>query len=125
MRLPYGPAPRRMKFLLTQMESAGEIVIQEVQTGKGTQRRVIPRRSANREIFRPTEIEIVDEMIQTLWAGTAKQVSDLSHGIAWRVADDLGSIPYEAVFLSDDPIDEYDLARTRDLNRRFRWEAVS
>ena len=125
MRLPNGPAPRRMKWLLTQMENDGEIVIQQIEDGKFVQQRVIPRRSANRDLFTGREIEIVDEMIRAFWGATAKRLSAFSHGIAWRVADDKGLIPYEAVFLSDDPIDEYDIVRTRELNRRFKWESVA
>ena len=40
------------------------------------------------------------------------EVSHLSHGKAWEVANDGQSIPYEAVFLSDDPIDAFDVARS-------------
>lgn len=122
MRLPKGPVPRRMKWVLSKMEEGHKIAITKINVGKFVQHRVVPLRSANRNIFSLRDIEMIDEMIGFCRDQTATSVSDLSHGIAWRVAADRGKIPYESVFLSDDTIDAYDVSRTKELNRRFNWE---
>ena len=54
---------------------------------------------------------------------TAAKTSQRSHGKAWRAAVSEGElIPYEAVFVSDAPIDQSDIARTHELAARHGWE---
>lgn len=115
MRLPQGPVPRRMLPILAEMEQAHEVVVRTVQDGRYVQKRVIALRAANLELFTPVEISIVNEVIQAFWKKTATAVSEFSHGRAWKVAGDKGLIPYESVFISDDPPDAYDVARSEEL----------
>ena len=124
MRLPNGPAPRRLKPITAEMESVGELVMRTVQDGKFEQKRVVPLRPPNLSLFSAEDIAIVDEMIHRCWGRTAKAVSELSHGIAWKVAGDREAIPYEAVFLSDEPLTEYDITRTHELAKQFGWRTV-
>jgi hypothetical protein len=95
-----------------------------VQDGKYQQKRVVPLRAPDLSLFSAEDIAIVDEMIQGLWQRTATAVSELSHGIAWKVAGDRERIPYEAVFLSDEPLTEYDIARTHELAQRYGWRTA-
>ncbi len=124
-RLGNGPAPRRLVPVRIQMEADGDIVLAEV-PGRGgyVQKKIVPLRAANLDVFSAADIAVVDDVIRALWKKTAKGVSTLSHGKAWEVAGDGESIPYEAVFLSDDPINRYDVARTKELARRFGWATV-
>lgn len=124
IRLPNGPAPRRMKPVTDDMAARGEIAVRVVQDGKFQQKRIVPLRPPNLGLFSADDIAIVDEMIQNLWGRTATAVSELSHGIAWRVAGDRAPIPYEAVFLSDEPLTEYDIARTHELAQRYGWRTA-
>ena len=56
------------------------------------------------------------------WRETATSVSKKTHGIAWRIAGKDGElIPYEAAFLSDEPITEFDIARAHALNQIHGW----
>lgn len=121
-RLGNGPAPRRLVPIRNEMEAAGDIAVAEV-PGRGgyVQKKIVPLRAPDLDVFSPTDIAVVNDVIQALWRKTAKGVSNLSHGKAWEVAGDGELIPYEAVFLSDDPINRYDVARTRELARRFGW----
>lgn len=125
MRLPQGPAPRRLKPIAAEMEQNHEMALRTVRVGKYEQKRVVPLRQPNLGLFTAEDIAIVDEMIQALWGRTAKAVSELSHGIAWKVAGDRELIPYEAVFLSDEELTEYDIARTHELAQRFGWQLAS
>lgn len=122
MRLPQGPVPRRLKPVTADMELKHEMVMRTVQDGKFEQKRVVPLRAADLSLFSPDDIAIVDEMIHAFWGKTAKAVSEFSHGMAWKVAGDKELIPYEAVFLSDEALTDYDIARTHELARRFGWQ---
>lgn len=122
MRLGNGPAPRRLVPVRNEMEADGDIALAEV-VGRGgyIQKKIVPLRAANLDVFSAADIAVVDDVIDALWGKTAKGVSNLSHGKAWEVASDGQPLPYEAVFLSDDPINRYDVARTRELARQFGW----
>ena len=78
-------------------------------------------RAPDLTLFSDKQIELVDEVIQELWASTASAVSRQSHGKAWDIAAHRQLIPYEAVFLSDDPVNETDMARTRELAAQHGW----
>lgn len=125
MRLGNGPVPKRFVPIREDMQSRDELLVSKVQAlGGYVQHRIVPLRRANLDIFTAEEIALVDRVIRALWKRTAKGVSKMSHGKAWEVAEDRGPIPYEAVFLSDDPINRYDLSRTKELGRRFGWQIV-
>jgi ABC-type Na+ transport system ATPase subunit NatA len=53
---------------------------------------------------------------------TAKAVSEYSHGMAWKLAELNELIPYEAVFISDDPVTNEDVAHARELAARYGWK---
>jgi len=121
MRLGRGPAPRRMLPVRAQMEVAGELVMQEREYFGYPQQRPIPLRKADVGLFTARDIALVDEVIQALWNRAASEVSVLSHGIAWRAARDNESIPYEAAFLSDAPLDQSDIDRAKELIAQHGW----
>jgi hypothetical protein len=126
MRLGKGPVPKRLVPIREDMESRREIAVSQVKVGFGdyTQKRIVPLRSPKLDIFSAPEIELVNRVIDALWSKTAAGVSALSHGKAWEVADDHGPIPYEAVFLSDDKVNRYDVGRTKELARQFGWTTL-
>jgi len=125
MRLGNGPVPRRLVPIREQMKAAGDIVIREVPTfGGRTQQRIEPMRPPDLSKFSASDIDLVHNVIDALWNKTAKGVSTLSHGKAWEVAEDRGPIPYEAVFLSDAPINRYDVARGKALAKKHGWAVV-
>ena len=51
MRLPQGPAPRRLKPITADMERKGEIVTRIVQDGKFEQKRIVPLRQPDLGLF--------------------------------------------------------------------------
>lgn len=119
-----GPVPVGIKPVQKDMEARNEIrVIYEDMHGR-TQHRVIPLRQPDLTLFTGRDIAIVDEVIQTLWHKTGTQVSQESHGVQWntRVLNDL--IPYEASYLSDEPITPADIERTVTLAAKFSWVAA-
>ena len=116
MRLGRGPAPRRLVPVRQALVEAGDATVRRDQRLIGyTQDRVVPLRSPNLDLFTGSQISLVDQVIELTWGKSATSVSHMSHGKAWAIPSDRGTIPYEAVFLSDAPVDEYDLIRTREL----------
>jgi hypothetical protein len=123
MREKNGPVPRKMKPVLAQLERERSIAIAQVPIFGKTEHRVLPLREPNLDLFTPWDIAIIDEVIAMAWDKNGTELSDFSHGRAWEVAGESGvTIPYEAAFISDRPLTAADIARTRELNRRFGWE---
>ena len=125
MRLPQGPVPRRLRPVRAELEARHEIAMRVVSVGKYQQQRVVPLRSPDLSIFTAAEIAAVDKIVDAFWNHTATQVSEFSHGIAWKVAENKAPIPYEAVFLSDEPLTDYDRVRTAELASERGWKRTA
>ena len=125
MRLPQGPVPRRLRPIRQHLEDGHDLAMRVVSVGKFQQQRVVPLRRPNLDLFTATEIATVDRIIDSFRDHTAQEISDFSHGIAWRVTEDRASIPYEAVFLSDEALTDYDRVRTAELASERGWKSTA
>jgi hypothetical protein len=115
-----GPAPQRLATVMGRLRKSGAAVTQEVERWDGTQVRVIPLRKAELELFTASQIDVVNEVINTVLGRTGTEAS-LSNGVVWRVLDLGEPIPYEAAFISDEPLTEGDIAETRRLASQLGW----
>lgn len=121
-KLPAGPAPKAMLPILGELEAEGIITRDPPQTAAFDQRRTYAKRKARIEdLFSLDEIDLIEEVIKELWGQSATAVSDDTHGVAWRSREMKDEIPYEAVFLSDEPATTDDIAEARELNERHGW----
>ncbi len=120
-RLPNGPAPKALIPVRRDLVAEGAVKIESRPLGNRTQERVIPLRASHRDLFSAGELALVDEIIKDLWGQTAEEVSDASHDIIWRSRQDEENIPYEAVYLSDNPLTEEDVRRSKELANEFGW----
>ena len=120
-RLERGPAPVRLRPVQAQMERDGDIVVRKREFRGRAQHRTIATRGADLTIFNGREIALVDEVIGIFWEKTAAEVSDVSHGISWLTRYNGDPIPYEAIYLSDEPVTPGDISRTEELVREFDW----
>ena len=120
-KLRWGPAPRRLMPVQTEMIEQGELALQPVHLlGGKIQKRTINLRSPDLSVFTAEEIALVDEVIEALESTRAEAVSDLSHRlVGWKVVQEGESIPYNTIFLSDEPLTEAEVARGRELARQF------
>lgn len=102
MRLPKGPAPRRMLPVRERLIEEKRAVLRNVRLVSGnTQHRLTPLDDPDLSLFTSDDIDIVTEIIGALWNKTAEQVSDLSHELpAWELADDKEEIPFAAAFIA-------------------------
>ena len=120
-RLPKGPAPKALKPVRRDLKAEGAIEIEYRPVGNLVQARVVPLRAPYRDLFSAGELALVDEIIKDLWDQTAEEVSDASHDIIWRGRQDQEDIPYEAVYLSNDPLTEEDIRRSKELAKELGW----
>ncbi len=121
-RLPQGPAPKSLPVIRRQLQEEGVIELVKVDLGQGyEQHRTIAKREPIMRFFTADEIAVVDEVIAELWSQTARDVSDASHDVRWRVLQHKDPVPYEFAYLSDEPVSESEEARTRELANKFGW----
>ena len=120
-KLAKGPAPVLLEAVRNGLvrEKAAKIV--ERKYYSHVQLRVVPLRDADTSLFTTEQLELVDGLIDEHWGQSAAEVSEESHGKAWRVRKINDLIPYESVFLSDAPTTRADIERTHELAERFGW----
>lgn len=114
-KYPQGPVPTILKRVRSEMEENGESVLRKKDYYGLTQHRVIPLRDPDLDKFRARDIALVDDVIKKLWDENATQVSERSHDRVWRNSADGESIPYEAVFVSDEALTEQDIAIAHEM----------
>ncbi len=112
-RLRNGPAPRALVPVREKMIEERILGMQEVMLKSGKiQKRTVGLRPPNLRIFTGEEIAVVDYIIDALSACDAKTVSDISHRmVGWQIALEGETIPYETVFLSNEPLSEAEIVR--------------
>ena len=121
MRLPHGPAPKRMLPVLEVLERNGSLAIQETAYFGQKQERPLALRDADLDLFSGNEISIVDRVIEMCQDHNASELSLISHNRAWHITPNKDSIPYEAAFISDEAVTDYDLLRAKELSDRYGW----
>lgn len=121
-KLPYGPAPAMFPQLQTEMLRDKLIRIVARRVYEHERQRVLPLKDAEVERFTARQISIVDNWIRFFWNMTAKEVSRYSHGKAWKLANEGEPIPYEAVFISNEPVTDEDAARAKSLALKYGWK---
>ena len=106
-RLPYGPAPRRMKPVSREMIRNSQLAMQEVRdelpyVTKKPVNLVSPELDKH---FSAEEIATVDKVIDHFRKSTAGAISQISHDWGgWKYAHDGETIPYESVFIDNSPL---------------------
>jgi hypothetical protein len=121
-KMPYGPVPVDFRRIEEEMLRNKQIKIFSRRVYEHSSQRLFPLREPDLELLRARDISIVDGWIRFFWSKTAKEVSEYSHGKAWTIARESELIPYEAVFISDQPVTIDDVDRVRELVERFGWK---
>jgi hypothetical protein len=116
-KLEQGPAPRRLIPIRDQMIANRELGLQEIALKSGnTQVRTVNLRRPNLAVFKPEHIAVVDAVIEALSAADAETVSEMTHKlVGWKAARYRETIPYETIFLTDEPLSEGDVERGREI----------
>lgn len=116
-KLEQGPAPRRLLPVRKQMIENKELGLQEVPLKSGnTQLRTVNLRRPNLAVFKPEHIAVVDTVIDAVSEADAVTMSELTHKmVGWKAARYKETIPYETIFLTDEPLSEADEERGREI----------
>jgi hypothetical protein len=120
-KLGQGPAPRRLLPVRERMIQAKELGLQEVPLRSGNmQIRTVNLRRPKLAVFKPEHIAVVDAVIEALASAGAEEVSEITHKMTgWKAARVGETIPYETIFLTDEPLTEADIERGREIAEEF------
>jgi hypothetical protein len=121
-KFPFGPGPAAFSRLQDEMLSDNLIRIVKRRVYDQERQRVLPLQEPDFSLFTGREVSIVETWIRFFWNKTAKEVSRFSHGMAWKLANMGDPIPYDAVFISDDPVTYDEVEHVRDLATKHGWK---
>lgn len=94
----YGPVPKRVLHVLTDLHNEGKIIIRESPHYNYIKRDFVPLKAAAASVFSEQELWIIDHVID--WVcheHTATSISELSHDSVWKAAEEGEEIPLYAV----------------------------
>lgn len=125
MRLPNGPVPAHfVPYIRDEMIASGDIEIQITKHYTKPQQRLVAKRKANLDLFSGRDIDLINEIVDELKDYNATDISNLSHGRAWSVAEDKELLPYEAILLSDAKLTSSDIQWANELIQEHGWHNV-
>lgn len=123
-RLKQGPAPVEMLPVLNELQADGALIIQKrLQQFNREEQRPVALADPVLSFFSKQDLEYLDRAISVYWEMTGKEVSDLSHGVAWRSREDGEPMPYELAYLSDEPLGRSQKARLLQLAEVYGWHS--
>src|SRR5712691_5613306 len=120
-KLPYGPCPANFPRMQEEMIRDRQIHIHRERIHDFTSQRLFPLQEPTFEYLTARDTFIVNRWIQFFWKMSAKDVSEYSHGMAWKIAEEGKLIPYEAVFISDEPVTFEEVDMVRELAAKYGW----
>jgi Protein of unknown function (DUF4065) len=121
-KLPYGPCPANFPRILEEMIRDHQIHIHRHRIHDFTSERLLPLQEPTFEYLTARDTFIVNRWIQFFWNMKAKDVSEYSHGMAWKIAEKGKLIPYEAVFISDEPVTFEEVDMVKGLAAKYGWK---
>ena len=118
VRQEYGPVPKEMTRLHTEMLQEGAARVErklfgkDPKTGKDiVEHRTFAQDTPDTSLFTPEDLSFVDAAISYYWEMTGVETSDESHGFAWKTRSNGDPMPYELAWLSDRPLGPKQTAR--------------
>lgn len=122
-RISQGPAPKKMIPIRNKMIEGKKIHILPQKAYNYKREVIIPLEEYDISKFKPRDIALIDEIIRVFWGKSAKQISELSHShFMTNIPKEGEKIPYEAVFISDEELTDYDISYAQDLIQKHGWE---
>ena len=113
----FGPVPKAILPVLRELQSAGKLRMEEVEYYGHQKRQYVAPRKPSMALFKRTEIEKVDEIIEAITQNhTASSISDFTHDDIWKLANIGEEIPFHAMLaskLGEVTEDDVRLARER------------
>jgi hypothetical protein len=122
MKLAKGPVPRLLVRIKQSMIDDHDIAEVPRRFGTYVQKPIVPLREPDLSKFSGRDISVIESVIKHLWGKSATDVSEESHLQGWKLAGYKESIPYEAIFLSDEGVTEKDEIRAKELIAEYGWD---
>lgn len=123
-RLKFGPAPVEMAPLYSEMLQDDLISLSLIDLGDNhIEHRTIPKVRPELKFFSEDDLSYVERSISYFWDLTGEEVSDDSHGVAWRSRADGDPMPYELALLSDSSPSEEQARRLLEMGARLGWNS--
>jgi hypothetical protein len=123
-RLPWGPAPRRLRPVRESLVAAELATLVETTHRGRPQHRLVPTGDVLPIGLEPTELEVVDAIVDDLLQRSAAEVSRLSHDEeGWRMVEEGATIPYEAAYLRRPVVTDHVRRRAAALLAQRRHDA--
>jgi hypothetical protein len=118
----FGPAPKDLRPIRASLQREGDADVAEVDVGAPkAQDRIVPKRPADRSMFSPDELRIVQDVVAELWDLRGMEVSRDSHKLpGWRATSEGEEIPYQTAFVSP-TVGERSLERAAQIVREHGW----
>jgi len=123
-KLPNGPAPLYLVPIRERMKAEGDIAIREEAFFLRTQYRIIALRAPRLDMFKARDIALLENVIDVCKVRSASHLSEMSHGLAWRVAHEKEIIPYATALLDNHGINEQDIEEAQQLIQEHGWQGV-
>jgi hypothetical protein len=117
-----GATPAPNQFLRIRDELIKENQLKEIKTDffGFAQKRYVPLRPANVNVFDKEEIVLIDQVLEMLATHNASTVSDLSHKhVSWQVSENMDELPYYSFLLTSRPANELDLKWAQEEIKKF------
>jgi len=99
----HGPTSAELGAIIKDMEEGGDLEVVKSQYFKYKQKKYLPHKRPNLEVFSAREIDHIDDVLARLSDKNAKEIENYSHGdIPWKSAQDGKPLSYESVFYRDE-----------------------
>lgn len=122
-KLKQGPAPVEMLPLLNELQAEGHLTIKNVRQGEYYEQRPFALSDPILTLFSKQDLDCFDRSITAYWGMTGKEVSEDSHGVAWKTRETGEPMPYELAYLSDEPIGAGQRGRLLKLAAEHGWRS--
>jgi hypothetical protein len=122
-RLKQGPAPVEMLPILNELQAEGLLSFTVRKLGDYEEQRPVALQSPILTLFSRQDLDYLDRAVSSYWDKTGTEVSDISHGVAWRSREDGDPMPYELAYLSDQPLGAGQKGRLLKLATQYGWNS--
>jgi uncharacterized phage-associated protein len=120
---PFGPVARHLSWAVSVLEKEGVLRINSRSYFGFTKKDYVSLRSPSPSALSNEEAHLISEVIDFVSAKSAREISELSHNVAWETAELGEVIPYVSVFgFQPDEITEADLRYAEREAKRLEAE---
>jgi hypothetical protein len=112
LKQPHGPTARHLSWALKELEAEGALQVKTRDFHGFSKQDFIALRKPDPSALSNEEVDLLTTVIDFVCARTAREISELSHNLAWEAVSMGGTIPYFTVLgWALEPVTETDMTR--------------